>query len=74
MERVSVSERTREELRALIDGRLGIAALRSDLVRLAVRPIMEDALGRERYERAEGGANRAWTRGNRFAQRILVHG
>ena len=64
MERVSASERTREELRALIDGRLGTAASRSDLVRLAVRLIVEealdaeatDALGRERYERAEGGA------------------
>ena len=64
MERVSASERTREALRALIDGRLGSAASRSDLVRLAVRLIVEealdaeatDALGRERYERAEGGA------------------
>lgn len=64
MERVSASERTREELRALIDGRLGSAASRSDLVRLAVRLIVEealdaeatDALGRQRYERAEGGA------------------
>jgi hypothetical protein len=33
MERISASERTREELRALIDGRLGSAASRSDLVR-----------------------------------------
>ena len=58
--RISASERTREELRALIDGRLGTAASRSDLVRLAVRLIVEEALdaeateavGRERYERA----------------------
>jgi putative transposase len=64
MERVSASERTREELRALIDGRLGTAASRSDLVRLAVRLIVEEALdaeateavGRERYERAAGAA------------------
>ena len=62
MERVSASERTREELRGLIDGRLGTAASRSDLVRLALRLIVEEALdaeatealGRERYERAEG--------------------
>lgn len=48
----------------MIDGRLGSAASRSDLVRLAVRLIVEealdaeatDALGRQRYERAEGGA------------------
>ena len=64
MERISASERTREELRALIDGRLGTAASRSDLVRLAVRLIVEEALdaeateavGRERYERAAGAA------------------
>ena len=62
MERISASERTREELRALIDGRLGTAASRSDLVRLAVRLIVEEALdaeateavGRERYDRAAG--------------------
>ena len=60
MERASASDRTREELRALMDGRLDTAASRSDLVRLAVRLIIEealdaevtDALGRERYERA----------------------
>jgi hypothetical protein len=34
MARVSASERAREELRGLIDGRLGTAASRSDLVRL----------------------------------------
>ena len=64
MERISASERTREELRALIDGRLGTAASRSDLVRLAVRLIVEEALdaeateavGRERYQRAAGAA------------------
>ena len=46
-----------------MDGRLDTAASRSDLVRLAVRLIIEealdaevtDALGRERYERAAGG-------------------
>ena len=48
----------------MIDGRLGTAASRSDLVRLAVRLIVEEALdaeateavGRERYERAAGAA------------------
>src|ERR1700741_1513768 len=63
MERLSAPERTREELRALMNGELGTAAGRSDLVRLALRLIVEealegegsDALGRERYERGEGG-------------------
>jgi putative transposase len=62
MPRLSAPERTREELRALMNGELGTAAGRSDLVRLALRLIVEealegevaDALGRERYERAEG--------------------
>jgi hypothetical protein len=56
-------ERTREELRALINGELETAAGRSDLVRLALRLIVEEALegefsdvlGRERYERGDGG-------------------
>jgi putative transposase len=62
MERLSAPERTREALRALMNGELGTAAGRSDLVRLALRLIVEealegevaDALGRERYERSEG--------------------
>ena len=62
MSRLSAPERTREELRALMNGELGTAAGRGDLVRLALRLIVEealegevaDALGRERYERAEG--------------------
>ena len=63
MERLSAPERTREELRALVNGELGTAAGRGDLVRLALRLIVEealegevsDALGRERYERGEDG-------------------
>ena len=62
MERLSAPERTREALRALMNGELGTAAGRSDLVRLALRLIVEEALegevsdvlGRERYERGEG--------------------
>ncbi len=62
MERLSAPERTREELRALMNGDLGTAAGRSDLVRLALRLIVEEALegevsdvlGRERYERGAG--------------------
>jgi transposase-like protein len=62
MERVSAPERTREALCALMNGELGTAVGRSELVRLALRLIVEealegevaDALGRERYERSEG--------------------
>ena len=62
MQRRSAPERTREELRALMNGDLGTAAGRGDLVRLALWLIVEealegevsDALGRERYERGEG--------------------
>ena len=60
--RVSATDRTRERLEALIDGRLTTAPERSDLVRLAARLILEEALegevrdrlGRERSERAPG--------------------
>jgi hypothetical protein len=44
MERLSAPERTREELRALMNGDLGTAAGRGDLVRLALRLIVEEAL------------------------------
>ncbi len=62
MERLSAPARTREELRALMNGDLGTAAGRGDLVHLAVRLIVEEALegevsdvlGRGRYERGEG--------------------
>lgn len=62
MKRIAATEKTRERLRALIDGRLGTGADRSDLVRLAAQLIIEevleaearDKLGRERYERTEG--------------------
>jgi transposase-like protein len=62
--RVSAADRTRERLEALIDGRLATAPERSDLMLLAARLILEEALegevrdrlGRERYERAKGEA------------------
>ncbi len=62
MQRLSAPERTREELRALMNGELGTAAGRSDLVRLVLRLIVEEALesevdealGRDRYARGEG--------------------
>ena len=59
---LSAPARTREELRALMNGDLGTAAGRGDLVHLALRLIVEEALegevsdvlGLERYERGEG--------------------
>ena len=62
MHRLSAPDRRREELRALMNGDLGTAAGRSDLVRLVLQLIVEEALegevsdvlGRERYERGEG--------------------
>src|SRR5207237_9513891 len=59
MERIPASERTREKLRALIEGRSEIEDGRSQLVRLAARLIIEealegeakDALGRDYYAR-----------------------
>jgi len=59
MERIPASERTRENLKALMRGRNEIADGRSELVRLAARLIIEealegearDALGRDYYAR-----------------------
>src|SRR5437764_8875775 len=58
MERIPASERTREKLRALIEGRSEIEDGRSELVRLAARLIIEEALegeakdaGRDYYAR-----------------------
>jgi len=44
MERIPASERTRENLKALMRGRSEIADGRSELVRLAARLIIEEAL------------------------------
>ncbi len=44
MERIPGSERTREKLRALMDGRNEVEDERSELVRLAARLIIEEAL------------------------------
>ena len=59
MERIPASERTREQLKGLMEGRSGTVETRSDLVRLAARLIIEealegearDALGRDYYAR-----------------------
>jgi putative transposase len=59
MERIPATERTRDKLKALMEGRSEIADGRSELVRLAARLIIEealegearDALGRDYYAR-----------------------
>jgi transposase-like protein len=59
VERIPASERTREKLRGLIEGRSEVEDGRSELVRLAARLIIEealegearDALGRDYYAR-----------------------
>ena len=58
MKRISASEQTREQLRALVEDRLGTAPERSSLVLLAARLILEevlegevrDRIGWERYQ------------------------
>ena len=59
MERIPASDRTREKLKALMEGRSEVGDGRSELVRLAARLIIEetlegetrDALGRDYYAR-----------------------
>jgi transposase-like protein len=59
MERIPASDRTREKLKALMEGRSEVAAGRSELVRLAAQLIIEealegevrDAVGRDYYAR-----------------------
>ena len=76
LKRVPGSERTREALSDLIEGRLSSDLGRSELVRLATRLIVEegleaevrDALGRDYYERGAdaGGGYRNGLRQGRF--------
>ena len=82
MDRIPASERTRERLKALMEGHGEKADLRSELVRLAARLIVEeglegetaDALGREYYVR--GAAAGAGSTGGRsaFANRLRGDG
>jgi putative transposase len=70
--RIPASERTREALSDLIEGRLSSEAGRTELVQLAMRLIIEegleaevrDALGREYYEHG-GAAARGYRNGVR---------
>src|SRR4051794_20781502 len=56
MKRIAAPERTRERLRALMDGRLGTAPDRSNLVLLAAQLILEEALEAEVRERSGASA------------------
>ena len=53
MERIPASERTREKLRALMAGRSEVEDERSELVRLAARLIIEEALEGEARDAVE---------------------
>ena len=72
MERIPASDRTREKLKALMEGRGESSGERSELVRLAARLIIEealeseasDALGRGYY--ARGAAPGAGYRNGRW--------
>jgi putative transposase len=56
--RIAATEKTRERLRALIDGRLGTGADRSDLVRMAVQLIVEEVLEGEARDKLGPRAGR----------------
>jgi hypothetical protein len=53
MERIPASDRTREKLKALMDGRSEASGERSELVRLAARLIIEEALEGEASDALE---------------------
>ena len=61
MKRVAAPERTRERLRALMDGRLGTAPARSNLVLLAAQLIVEEALEAEVRTRSGASATSGLT-------------
>ena len=79
--RVPASMRTRESLSALIEGRLSSPDGRSELVKLATRLILEealeaetrDALGRDYYERG-AGEGRGYRNGHRTARLKTAEG
>ena len=72
MTRVPPSERTKAAIRSLIEGESGTEDVKGDLMRLAMRMIVEqgleaksrDLLGRDHYERREDG-NRGYRNGYR---------
>jgi transposase-like protein len=75
--RLPASQRTREELRSLIEGRLSTAAGKDELIKLATRLIVEEALegesgdvvGRDYYAR---GVHRRALRTTNLLERLFV--
>jgi hypothetical protein len=54
LERIPASERSREKLKALLEGQGGPSEVRSELVRLAARLMIEEALEGEAGDCAAG--------------------
>jgi putative transposase len=79
--RLPASMHTREELHALIEGRLASAAGREELVKLATRLIVEealeeearDAIGRDYYEHG-AAPGQGWRNGNRTGRLKTAEG
>ena len=80
-QRIPASMHTREELHALIEGRLASAAGREELVKLATRLIVEealeaearDAIGREYYEHG-AAPGQGYRNGNRLGRLKTAEG
>ena len=68
MERIPASERTREQLKALMEGKAEATESNSDLVRLAARLIIEEALEGE----AEDALGRGYYAGVRRRARATA--
>jgi hypothetical protein len=60
--RIPASQRTREELTALIEGRLSIASAKDELVKLATRLIVEEALEGEAIKASEEHETIYWSK------------
>ena len=79
--RLPASMRTREELQALIEGRLSTAAGREELVKLATRLVVEealeaearDAIGRDYYEHG-AAPGQGYRNGNRTGRLKTAEG
>ena len=75
MERKPASERTREKLKALMGGRREVEAGRSELVRLAARLIIEEALEGEAKDALARDLLCPWSdAGRRLSQRVTERG
>jgi hypothetical protein len=71
--RLPASQRTREELTALIEGRLSTASAKDELIKLASRLIVEEALEGEAGDepRAADPLAHEWRDGNGRTVRLI---